>query len=272
VSFTLTFIRAEFIVSVGRQMSPQIRCPNCGITINSENRRKIDLSMIVRAVQKKPQSFTDLLKMTKLPRKTLSIRLKDLVGMNIIKKNGLYYLNEEADTKELVNVQKPPIVIRRKVLLALLVLAVMAPVSLQAYAMFQANLFAPPQPVVKGYFTATLYIANVQDLYGWSAVISYDSDHTNWIEILPGSIDELPYALNNTFPEMGLLLVGNTLIGDDPGITVSDRAPLISIKFAYYSEDYTEPSLLSEYLWHETKLLNSNKEPISTDTLTFEIE
>ncbi len=251
-------------------MSPQIRCPNCGITINSENRRKTDLGMIVKAVQKKPRSFTDLLKITELPRKTLSLRLKELMGMDVLTKNGLYYFNEEADgTRELTQV-KSPIMIRRKMLLAIVVLAIMVPVSLQAYALFQPKVDTPP--TIKGYFVAHISVETVQDLYGWSAVVSYDADKTRWVEIIPGSIDALPYFLNNTFPEMGLLLVGGlTQIGKNEGVTGSDLV-LVSIKFGYYYEDFVEPYLIEEYLPHKTTLLDSKGEQIPTDVLKLEIE
>lgn len=253
-------------------MCPQIRCPNCGITINSENRRKTDLGLIVRAVQKKPRSFTDLLKITELPRKTLSLRLKELMGMDVLTKNGLYYFNEEANcTKELMQVQKNPIVIRRKMLLAFVVLAIMVPAGLQAYALFQPKVDTPPPPTIKGYFTAHVLVEDVTDLYGWSAVIEYDTDNTRWVEIMPGSVDTHRYV-NNSFPEIGVLLVGGLIqYGQNQGVTGSDLT-LVSIKFGYYSEDFVDPILLDEYVPHKTTLLNSDNEKIPIEVLKLEIE
>ena len=66
-------------------MSPQIRCPNCGITINLKNRKKVDIDLIERAV-KKPRSFTELLRITNFPRKTLALRLKDLCSHGLLLK------------------------------------------------------------------------------------------------------------------------------------------------------------------------------------------
>ena len=73
---------------------PQITCPNCGTTINLENRKEIDLDMIRNAARRQPKTFTELLHITKLPRKTLSLRLKELCqsGM-LIKNEGVYKLN-----------------------------------------------------------------------------------------------------------------------------------------------------------------------------------
>ena len=226
--------------------------------------------MIVRAVQKKPCSFTDLLRITKLPRKTLSLRLKELLGMDVITKNGIYYLNDSDETKKLLKIQKNPIVIKRRMLIAFLVLAMMISAGLQASAIFVPRTCVPPQPTVLGYFEARVLITNVQELYGWQVVISYDADNTRWVEILPGVIDELPYTLNNTFPEMGLLLVGNTLIGKVEGF--SGSGVLVSIKFAYYSEEFNEPTLLPKFMWHPTMLLDANGDLMQWDADTLELE
>ncbi|MEM4703704.1 MAG: PKD domain-containing protein [Candidatus Bathyarchaeia archaeon] len=72
---------------------PKVTCPNCGTTIDLENRRKIDYGKICQALEKGPKSFTDLLKITGLPRKTLSLRLNYLCESKIVTKNGDYSLN-----------------------------------------------------------------------------------------------------------------------------------------------------------------------------------
>ena len=190
--------------------------------------------------------------------------------MDVITKNGIYYLNDSDETKKLLKIQKNPIVIKRRMLIAFLVLAMMIPAGLQAYAIFVPRTFVPPQPTVLGYFEARVLITNVQELYGWQVVISYDADNTRWVEILPGVIDELPYTLNNTFPEMGLLLVGNTLIGKVEGF--SGSGVLVSIKFAYYSEEFNEPTLLPKFMWHPTMLLDANGDLMQWDADTLELE
>lgn len=74
-------------------MPPQITCPHCGSTINLENRKGVDFEKIMYALDKSPKTFTELLTITNLPRKTLSIRLKELCTSGSIIKDGGYHLN-----------------------------------------------------------------------------------------------------------------------------------------------------------------------------------
>ncbi|HVP40880.1 MAG TPA: PKD domain-containing protein [Candidatus Krumholzibacteriaceae bacterium] len=74
-------------------MPPQITCPHCGSTINLENRKEVDFEKILHALGKSPRTFTELLTMTNLPRKTLSLRLKELRASGSIMKDGGYHLN-----------------------------------------------------------------------------------------------------------------------------------------------------------------------------------
>jgi|GEM_PF-3592686 len=92
VSFTLAFISKCFEDTIVENM-PQITCPKCGTTINLENRKNIDYGKILNALQKNPKTFTELLKSTCLPRKTLSLRLKALRNSGIITNNGGWHLN-----------------------------------------------------------------------------------------------------------------------------------------------------------------------------------
>lgn len=73
-------------------MPPQITCPHCGSTINLENRKEVDFEKIMYALNSSPKSFTELLEITSLPRKTLSLRLKDLCNSGSIVKDGGYRL------------------------------------------------------------------------------------------------------------------------------------------------------------------------------------
>jgi PKD repeat protein len=72
---------------------PQITCPYCGNTIGLENRKEVDFEKIMDALGKSPRTFTQLLTMTNLPRKTLSIRLRELCASGSITKDGGYHLN-----------------------------------------------------------------------------------------------------------------------------------------------------------------------------------
>jgi PKD repeat protein len=74
-------------------MPPQITCPHCGSTINLENRKEVDFEKIIYALNHSPKTFTELLDLTNLPRKTLSLRLKDLCTSGSIIKDGGYRLS-----------------------------------------------------------------------------------------------------------------------------------------------------------------------------------
>ena len=99
VSFTLKFIKGKLQRISGRKM-PQIGCPNCGVTINLKKRKEIDLDLIVGSLKNEPKTFTELLRTTRLPRKTLNIRLKDLIDSGIIVKDGGYRLTDSPQTHE----------------------------------------------------------------------------------------------------------------------------------------------------------------------------
>ena len=79
---------------------PRITCPTCGTTIDLENRRMLDFGRILQALQGGPKTFTELLKITGLPRKTLSLRLKYLCDSGAVLKNGTYSLNKSSNNKE----------------------------------------------------------------------------------------------------------------------------------------------------------------------------
>jgi hypothetical protein len=84
----------------GERNMPKITCPNCGTTIDLETRRKTDFSLILNALKGNPKRFTDLLHATRLPRKTLSIRLKDLRSTELISKHeGFYHLNNASEVE-----------------------------------------------------------------------------------------------------------------------------------------------------------------------------
>jgi PKD repeat protein len=82
---------------------PQITCPHCGNTINLENRKEVDFEKIINALNKSPKTFTELLRITSLPRKTLSLRLKELRTSGYIVKDGGYHLNSSVGHSDKVS-------------------------------------------------------------------------------------------------------------------------------------------------------------------------
>jgi hypothetical protein len=248
-------------------MSPQIRCPNCGTTINSENRRKIDFDLILTAVKKKPRSFTELLKITTLPRKTLAIRLKELINVNAVTKDKLYYFNQNEAPEIACTLQKNSFIYNKKILFALALLFIVIPTSMHVYAM----LTSPPPRQVKGFFKATLRVYNVENLIAWEAVIRYDSNNTQIIYATPIWLGtEFPFFVNATIPEFDLFLLGNLIFGNASAKTGS--GDLATIIFAYYTEDYKLPELLFDFKWYPTKLYTYNRQVISLESTTLSLE
>lgn len=114
----------------------------------------MDCSMIVGALRKNPQTFTNLLKVTGLPRKTLSLRLKDLLKTGTITKNGGYCLNGHSsfptNDRILMHHDKRRDLpsLKRYLQIVLLVLCISLPVAAHVYATYFAYqpMDTPPQP------------------------------------------------------------------------------------------------------------------------------
>lgn len=164
-------------------MAPQIRCPNCGTSINLESRRKMDFHLIVSELKKGPKTFTDLLHVTRLPRKTLSLRLKELRQSGIIIKDKDYRLNGspppfymKGEISKLFTFDQ-----KKRILLLTLILCVSLPISALAYAIYSAPppLQMPPEPPKPQYYgilVVDLKTQNVTNLYAWQARINYDAE------------------------------------------------------------------------------------------------
>ncbi len=231
---------------------PQIRCPNCGMTISMKNRKEIDLELITHAVQSGPKTFTYLLHATKLPRKTLSLRLKEVCeGGRILKREGVYMLNgmkitENRSTAYFKKFSAMPYdkKIRAGILLALLIIS--TPIAAQALA----SLFrtspppAEPEPVIIGNFKMILEIHDVSNLYAWQVCIAYDKVQVKVTVIDAGDFPDttVPGIYNYTNSEKGYVLVGDSLIGKSPGWSGSCR--LAAITFGYYVDTYAIPEIV----------------------------
>jgi len=262
VSFTLMFIRAQMTEDyLGDKGMPQVRCPRCGSTINLENRKETDFSLILSALRSKARSFSELLRITGLPRKTLDIRLKELCVEDAIIKNKLYYFNQAHPHRYLEN--KLMIghtrMFNRKAIVLLLLVCVGLPLTTRfAMAMLFQNPIAQPQPL--GYYTATITVNGVSDVYGWQAGIRFDPTNLKVIDIIPGDFliekekntiisslketdqNENAEALFLTATSGNVLVVGQTLLAKSGPTTNSDGV-LATIVFAYY-KSYQAPELV----------------------------
>jgi len=235
------------------------------MTINLKNRKEIDLALITKAVQHKARTFTDLLHMTKLPRKTLSLRLKEMCSDGtIIKKDGVYRLNRLFKTQEKSNFSANRFSDilhdkRMKAGLMMIALLISFPVAAQALAF----LFVPPaplqtqEPVISGNFTMVLAVQNVTDLYAWQVVITFNSNELEVMKIASGDFVEVrfPFFVNATDVGEGVLLLGGTLCGTVPGKNGSGR--LATITFGYYADGYEYPKIAQEIGSFETRLFDS---------------
>jgi len=254
---------------------PQVRCPNCGFTINLENRKEIDFGLIKNATRKQPKTFTELLHMTRLSRKTLNLRLHELCSEGVLmKENNFYKLNgsiriEDRGTSFIKGFSNG--LQNKKLRTGLMLIALILFSSGSGYVL--ALLMPLPNPnaqnqekLVIGSFTMVLDVNNVTDLYSWQVPIYYNSSQLKFLQITSGDFVgvHFPFLFNSTDTFDNILLVGGTLYGDVPGKDGSGR--LANIVFGYYTEDYELPRIASEKQdW--LVLFNSKSELIPTDNV-----
>jgi len=257
---------------------PQIVCPNCGMTINLEKRKEADFNLIRDATRKKPESFTRLLRITKLPRKTLALRLKTMCEDDIlIKKDGKYMLNGASKfdnnggkfAKRVSNLFE-----NRRFKTGLMLIALLIGSSTSGYVL--AKFFAPnetyQQPTVIGNFTMALEINNVDDLYTWQTLITFNSSQLKIIKNDPGEFlgTDYPFFLNASDIGEGRLLLGGTLYGSVTG--KNGNGTLATIIFGYFVDEYEEPTLsFSEKGLFKTFLLDSRDSIIPIEDSTIKL-
>jgi hypothetical protein len=249
---------------------PEVTCPNCGLTINLENRRKIDYDLILGAA-KKSASFTELLHATKLSRKTLSKRLTELCSNGaIVKSNGVYKLGNSPQVENLGRALSGAFRDRRlRTAIWMLALVMSFSVSGGVLAMY----FASPlpqqdynEPVIIGNFTMALKISDVNDLYGWQVAISFNATELKVLQVSPGNFVglEFPFFCNSTDSIQGLLLVAGCLSGNVTG--KSGSGTLATIVFGYFTRNYKAPSIVSKQICFETLLKDSKLADIPVGT------
>ncbi len=268
---------------------PQITCPNCGTTINLENRRKIDFDLILNAVKREPQKFTDLLKVTRLSRKTLSLRLKEMCqsGM-LVKRDGKYDKNELGQPQGGtggVGKGFTRLLPSRKMRIGLSLISLVLLSSASGYALaVYIESSSPKQPAYGPVnlmnVTMALDVNDVEDLYGWQVVISYNSSELGVLDTVPGSFLQSQFFakstvnaskslfVNSTMEAEGELMLGGCLVGQVPGVNGTGR--LATIIFAVFSQQYDQPKLVPD---SDTFLLNStlSEIPWNNSTLTLSL-
>jgi hypothetical protein len=246
---------------------PQITCPNCGLTINLENRKEIDIDMIKDATRKGPRTFTELMHITRLPRKTLCLRLKELcVTGAIVKEEGMYQLNGASEPRRSFYMNFKGGFSRKmdkklRVGLMLVSLAICFSASGYVLAMLtqpSVQVLPAPERVIIGSFDVDLNVSNVQDLYAWQALVTFNRNEMTVQKIAQGDFLPLlgfPYFFNATWMGDDVLMVGGTARENVPGESGSGR--LATIVFGYYLNNYKLPKIATEAYGEETFLLDS---------------
>ena len=253
-------------------------CPNCGMTINLQNRKEVDFKLIKRAAKKKPRTFTELLHITKLSRKTLSLRLKELCSAGIlVKKDGTYKLNgafEVKDNDRGFLTEFSRIFDNRKMKISLMLIAFLLGSSVSGYVF--ATLLVQqqfPQKQAKGHVIMSVNVTDVKDLYAWQVVISFNSNELEVADITSEKFVGIEYPLfvNATDIGEGVLLLGGSLFGRVPGKNVSDSRRLATIVFEYFVDEYEYPVIIPKIGRFETQLWDSKGYVISDSNSLLEL-
>jgi len=258
---------------------PKVTCPNCGLTISLENRREIDYDLIMDAT-KKSATFTELLHATKLSRKTLSIRLKELCRNGaIVKSDGVYKLgdssqveNHSTRTFQVGNLGRrfSRAFRDRRVRTVVWMLMLVTSFSASGYVLAMLFVSPPPpvhnEPVIIGYSAMALEVSNVNDLYSWEVAISFNATELKVLQVTPGDFVglEFPLFCNSTDTGEGLLLVAGCLKGDVAG--KSGSGTLATIVFGYFTSNYKAPLIVPKEMGFETFLEDSNLADIPIGT------
>jgi hypothetical protein len=270
----------------GISSMPQIRCPNCGLTINLENRKDTDMQLITTAVEHNANSFTDLLHSTKLPRKTLSLRLKELCGNGVLAKvDGAYKLNgvsrperRAANPFNRVSSVLSDRRVKGLILLGLVLIGFPA-MSYALATLFQQapSINVTNEPKLLGSCTVALEVHDVKDLYAWQAIIAFNATELKFLNAIAGDAFKVKYPLFPNASDLGvkgLILVGATLEGNVSGLDI-ETGTLAVIEFGYYVSNYHTPQIVKSARGFETYLLDSQYPaqmiPMSGSTLSLKI-
>jgi len=249
---------------------PQITCPNCGMTINLEKRREVDFTLIRHATDRRPRTFTELLRITKLSRKTLNLRLKELCAEGfLMKEEGMYKSNGKFEygnnggnlVKSLSRVFDD-----KRLRTGLLLIALLTSFSVSGYVL--ANIVAPVtdvrpyvEPVPLGAFTMALDVSNVSDLYGWQVAIVFNATQMKVMAAKAGEFMKVEYPFFESSTIKSPSLFFGTLEGNVAG--KSGSGTLATIVFEYYVNNYELPSMVSSMAGFDTWLKDSTGADIS---------
>jgi len=230
------------------------------MTISLENRRETDIDLITNELSNGPKSFTHILRATELPRKTLSLRLKELCEQGkLVRKDGGYSLNGEhvkpAKSGRFVKFSNMSPMKRMVSFAILMMLLVGSPTAITALAAF----FASPvhEPVVLGKFNAVVSVSQVSDLYAWQVALTFNQNELKVLNVTSGGFvgGDFPTFGYNIHSEEGLVLIYGSLLGRVGG--KSGDGSLAIVLFGYLVEDYELPMIVYDGASFKTVLLDS---------------
>ena len=234
-----------------------------------ENRREVDFKLIRDATDRHPRTFTDLLHITRLSRKTLNVRLKELCAEGaLLKEEGMYKSNgvsEFGNNGGHIMKGFSKMFEDKRIRTGLMLVALLASFSASGYVL--AMMVAPTtyvqphvEPSALGTFTVAVNVNNVSDLYAWQAAITFNPAQLKVTETKPGDFMsvEFPYFDSSTKSSDGLLLLFGTLRGNATGITGSGT--LATVVFEYYVAGYTPPSIVSQKAGFDTWLAQADQD------------
>lgn len=251
---------------------PQIRCPNCGLTISLENRKETDEGMITDAVQGKERTFTDLLHITKLPRKTLSLRLKEMCGNGLIaKEDGFYKSNGFSTPGRGLGFpgHRLSVMVRDKRIRAGLMMVALI-ISVPAFSYAMATFVAPlsyHEPVILGDFQLVLEAHYVDHLAAWQVYISYDASELKVLDVKSGGfLDNNNELFINYTADIdgdgtpdGALVLADAAYPYTPART--GDGVLATIVFGYYVSNYTDPAIASDWKGDSSYWIDARSSP-----------
>jgi hypothetical protein len=151
----------------------------------------------------------------------------------------------------------------RKTRTGLILILLLAFSLVSGYALATILTSMPTQSIkqtkpILGNFTMALVVNNIQDLYAWQVVITFNPSELKVIDVSPGGFigSDFPFFVKATDIGEGLILLGGSLYGNTAGKTGGGR--LANIVFGYITPTYAKPMLVQKAKFYETKMLNSN--------------
>lgn len=269
---------------------PQIRCPTCGTLINLESRRNNDFNMILKALEKQKRTFSELLKITRLPRKTLSLRLKQLLSNGKIVNDGKFYIQNGKETFADGMFDREIRFPSNKKLIASLIIVFLAIPSI-GYVLALISQSVEPQPQPLGYLRAVISVNNVTEVYAWQVAIRFNHTNLKIQSIKPGNFltEGANIQFNKLGPDMeisdkiffvqrvldnGIFIACETLLGKSPGVNGSGTLLVIEFAYFYSYDDESISIMYNESSQYRTILLRKDGTtiPIDQNTISLRLE